>query len=62
MSGRICPKMVQKQNLTSFVLRINKQENEALGRRSDSIIILGTDVRQVQTPFMTKDLSKQIMV
>ena len=39
MSGRICPKMVQKQNLTSFVLRINKQENEALGRGSDSIII-----------------------
>ena len=57
MSGRICPQTVQKQNLTSFDLSFNEQENEAPGRGSDSLIRLGTDVRQVQAPFMTKDLS-----
>ena len=48
---------VQKQNLTSFVLRMNKQENEAPWGGSDSITILGTDARQVQVPFMTKDFT-----
>ena len=62
MSGRICPKTVQKQNLTSFVLKIDQQGNEAPGRGTDSLIKLGTEVRQVQAPFMTKDLSKQIMI
>ena len=50
MPGRICSE-------TELVLRMNKQENEAPGGGSDSITILGTDARQVQVPFMTKDFT-----